>query len=340
MISLNANAMKKRLFFVVIAIVVTVFGGTTGYYLILNGKASFIDCLYMTVISLTTVGYGEVVTVTGNVAAQIFTMLLVSFGAGVILYGISTLTALLIEGELSGLLRKKKMEKQINQLKGHYIVCGGGETGLALVNELIKNRMQVVLIEQDENIIRRYKAGGGVFFVPGDATDDQNLEAAGIDRAEGVLVCLPLDKDNLYITMTARMMNRKIRIISRMVNDKIRPKLLKAGADRVVCPNSIGALRMASEMIRPTAVDFLDSMLRSDQGNLRIHQISISSTSAQIGQTIALSGIKERFNLLVLGVKKNGEIKFNPSVDQTLETGMSLIVMGEVDKIVDAQRLF
>lgn len=332
--------MKKRLIFAVVAIVVVVFGGSTGYYLILDGNSSFIDCLYMTVISLTTVGYGEVVAVTGNVSAQIFTMILVTFGGGIILYGISMLTAFFIEGELSGLLRKKKMEKQVRQLKDHYIVCGGGETGLALVSELIKNRMHVVLIEQDKDIICRYQDSGGYFFVSGDATDDENLESAGIDQAEGVLVCLPSDKDNLYITMTARMLNKKIRIISRMVNDKIRPKLLKAGADSVVCPNSIGALRMASEMMRPAAVDFLDKMLRSNQGNLRIHQISISSSSAQIGRTIARSGIKENFNLLVLGIKMNDEIKFNPPADQTLEMGMALIVMGEVDQIVNAQKMF
>jgi voltage-gated potassium channel len=332
--------MRKSLFGVIIAILMIIFGGSIGYYLILKGKYSFIDCLYMTVISLTTVGYGEVVAVTGNVAAQIFTMLLVTFGAGIIFYGFSAMTALLVEGELSGFIRKNKMEKKIKQLNNHYIVCGGGETGLALVNELLKNKMDVVLIEEDNTIIKRYQAEGGRFFVPGDATDDQNLESAGIDQAKGMLVCLPSDKDNLYITMTARMMNKNIRIISRMINQKIRPKLLMAGADRVVCPNSIGALRMASEMIRPTAVDFLDRMLRSNQGNLRIHQILISPSSIHIGKTIAHSGIKEKFKLLVLGVKINDETIFNPPAGHPLEPGMALIVMGEVEQIAAAQKLF
>jgi voltage-gated potassium channel len=332
--------MKKRFFFVIIAILMTILGGSVGYYLILKGESSYIDCLYMTVISLTTVGYGEVVAVTGNVSAQIFTMILVTFGAGVIVYGFSTMTAMLIEGELSGLLRKKKMEKQIKQLDGHYIVCGGGETGLALIKELLINKMKVVLIEQDKTIIERYCDEGGHLYVLGDATDDQNLATAGIDRAKGMLVCLPLDKDNLYITMTARMLNKDIRIISRMVSQKIKPKLLKAGADRVVCPNSIGALRMASEMIRPTAVDFLDRMLRSNQGVLRIHQIIISPSSEHIGETIAGSGIKEKFNLLVLGIKMNGEIIFNPPATQSLKSGMALIVMGEVEQIAAAQKLF
>ena len=332
--------MKKQFLFVIIAILMIILGGSVGYYLILKGEYSYIDCLYMTVISLTTVGYGEVVAVTGNVSAQIFTMLLVTFGTGVIVYGFSAMTAMLIEGELSGLLRKKKMEKQIKHVDGHYIVCGGGATGVALINELLKNKMKVVLIEQDKTIVERYLDGGGHLYVLGDATEDQNLETAGIDRAKGMLVCLPLDKDNLYITMTARMLNKDIRIISRMVNQKIGPKLLKAGADRVVCPNSIGALRMASEMIRPTAVDFLDSMLRSNQGVLRINQILISPSSHHIGETIADSGIKERFNLLVLGIKLDGEILFNPAATQPLKAGMALIVMGEVEQIAAAQKLF
>jgi voltage-gated potassium channel len=335
-----SNNMKKSFYLVMVTILIIIFGGSIGYYLILKGKYSFIDCLYMTVISLTTVGYGEVVAVTGNVSAQIFTMLLVTFGAGVIFYGFSAMTALLVEGELSGLIRKKKMKKKIKQLNEHYVICGGGETGLALVNELLKNKLNVVLIEQDNTIIERYQDEGGSFFVSGDATDDQNLEAAGIDQAKGMLICLPSDKDNLYITMTARIMNKNIRIISRMVNQKIRLKLLKAGADRVVCPNSIGALRMASEMIRPTAVDFLDRMLRSDQGNLRIHQIIISPSSVHIGKTIAHSGIKEKFNLLILGIKINDETIFNPQASQPLEPGMALIVMGEVEQIAIAQKLF
>ncbi|MGD9209378.1 MAG: potassium channel protein [Desulfobacteraceae bacterium] len=332
--------MKKRLFFVAIAVLVIILGGSSGYYLILNGKYSFFDCLYMTIISLTTVGYGEVVEVSGNVKSQTFTMILITFGASVLLYGISTLTALLIEGELSGLLRKRKMEKQIKHLKDHFIICGGGDTGVALVSEILKFKMQVVLIEQDDSIIQKYKDDGGKFYVPGDATDDMNLIAAGVDKAAGVFVCLPSDKDNLYITMTARMINKKVRIISRMGNEKIRSKLFKAGADRVVSPNSIGALRMASEMIRPTATDFLDKMLRSNQGTLRIHQISLSPSSAKIGKTIANSGIKDKFNILVLGIKKDGIITFNPPPNQIMEAGMALIVMGEVDQIVSAQKSF
>ncbi|MCP4102901.1 MAG: potassium channel protein [Lentisphaerae bacterium] len=333
---------KKRLFQVLSAIFLVVMIGSCGYYLLYNGEPRFMDCVYMTVISLTGVGYGEVVQVTGNTAAEIFTIFIIIFGMGIILYGISTLTALLIEGELSGLLRRKRMNRQIEKLKGHYIVCGGGETGHPLVGELVNNREKVVLIEHDyEKIEICKKTIENLLYVKGDATDDQNLITAGIEKASGILICLASDKDNLYVTMSARMINSKIRVISRMIDPRMELKLLKAGADRVVSPNFIGALRMASEIIRPTVVDFLDNMLRSRQGTLRINQIAISDNSGVVGKKISESGIKDKFDMLVLGLKEgDNEIEFNPPASLILKKGMSLIVMGEVDNIKRAKEEF
>ncbi|MDO9567619.1 MAG: potassium channel protein [Candidatus Desulfaltia sp.] len=329
---------KKRLYFVLIAIFVVISAGSTGYYFLFDGK-KFIDCIFMTVISLTSVGYGEIIQVTGNAYAQIFTMILITFGMGILLYGISSMTALLVEGDISGILRKKQMDKQIKKLNNHYIVCGGGETGCPLIDELVKNREQVVLVELDEKNIERCSKIENLMYIKGDATDDQNLLAAGIERAAGIIIALPSDKDNLYITMTARMLNKNIRIISRMTNQKLIPKLKKAGADSVVSPNFIGALRMASEMIRPAAVDFLDSMLRSRKQDLRIHQITVSAHSSAGGKKISESGINDKFNLLVLGSKQNSEeIEFNPPSSQILKEGMILIVMGRVDDIAKARK--
>jgi len=332
----------KRLYYILFVIVLVIMAGSTGYYVLFRGEHNFIDCLYMTIISLTSVGYGEVIEVTGNVPAQIFTMILITFGMGIILYGLSTLTALLIEGELSGLLRRKNMEKQISRLKNHYIVCGGGETGLPMLVELFLNRENVVLVAPDEGNIERCCASiENLLYVKGDATDDKNLIAAGIEQASGILITLPSDKDSLYITMTARMLNRYIRIISRMIDQKLKPKLLKAGANGVVSSNAIGALRMASQMLRPAAVDFLDQMLRSSQGNLRIHDIPVSGNSSVEGKSIMDSGIREKFSLLVLGTKqKNKEIEFNPSPAQVLEEGTTLIIMGDVENIAKAKKAF
>lgn len=335
-------SIKKRLYYILVAIFLVVVWGSTGYYILTGGKHSFMDCLFMTVISLTSVGYGEVIEITGNPSAQIFTMIIITFGMGIILYGLSTLTALIVEGELSGILRKNKMEKKINKIDSHYIVCGGGETGRHVLDELIKNRESVVLIEQDEENIERAKlANNALLYICGDATEDQNLIAAGIERASGIIISLPSDRDNLYVTMTARMLNRKIRIISRLIDQKRELKLKTAGANKIVSPNYIGGLRMASEMIRPTVVDFLDSMLRSTQGNLRIHQVVVPTNSSVSGKSIMESGLKDKFNLLVLGSKAPGmDLAFNPSSQEILHPGMTLIVMGDVDNIAKAKKVF
>jgi voltage-gated potassium channel len=333
---------KHRLYLVALAILLVILTGSLGYYVLFGGRYNFTDCLYMTVISITSVGFGEVLEITGNLSAEIFTMVLITFGMGIILYGISTVTALLIEGELSGILRRNKMNKLISKLSDHYIICGGGETGGPLIAELQLNKEKVVLVEKDDDKIERCQtAGGDLLFVKGDATEDQNLITAGIDRAAGIVICLPSDKENLYIAMTARMLNKKIRIVSRMTNPKLEKKLIKAGANSVVSPNAIGALRMASVMIRPTVVNFLDSMLRSTQGQLRVHQIIVSPGSNMTGKKIMDSGLKDKFNLLVLGSKENDEeIAFNPSSSQLLTEGMTLIVMGDVEGISKAKKAF
>lgn len=334
-------SIRKKLLFAVMAIFIVVMTGTLGYYILYNGTVSFIDCMYMTVISLTGVGYGEVLQVTGNVPAQIFTMIVITVGMGIILYGMSSLTVILIEGELFGILRRRRMQQQINGLSNHIIVCGSGETGQPLAKELLINKEPVVLIEQDETHIEPLKIFPYLLYVCGDATDDAKLQTAGIKRARGILICLPNDKDNLYVTMTARMSNPHIRIITKMTGPQFEAKFRKAGADSVVSPNNIGALRMASEMIRPVVVDFLDHMLRSQQGTLRINQLVISENSHVQGQKISKSGIKDKFNLLIVAVKTtDGGIHFNPVSDMLLKPGLILIVMGEVDDIAKAGQNF
>lgn len=320
-------------------IVLVVIAGSLGYYLIFDMKPKFIDCVYMTVISLTSVGYGEVLQVAGNVPAQIFTMILITFGMGVILYAISTVTAILIEGELTGILRKRRMLKKIQKLRNHYIVCGGAETSKPLIDELLKNHESVVLIEADPEKTVKYQGSKRLLFIEGDPTDDASLVASGLEYAAGILIVLPSDKDTLYVTMTARMMNKDIRIISQITNQETEPKLLKAGASSVISPNMIGGMRMASEMIRPTAVSFLDKMLRNEKDNLRIHEIVITEKSAIIGKKISESGLKDTFDLLILGAKnKLGDIQFNPPPVTRITDGMTLIVMGKIDDIVKVRQ--
>lgn len=325
--------LKKRIMKVAGLILLITLAGSAGYFLIFRQEASFLDCMYMTVISLTTVGYGEVVDVSGSMPAQVFTMALIVSGMGIMAYGLSMVTATVVEGELSGIIRKKKMLRKIRSLSDHYIVCGGGETGRPVLEELIKNRARTVLIEQDqERIDTCMEVIPDLIYIHGDATDDANLEAAGIQRAAGIIICLSSDKNILYVTMTARMMNDRIRIVSQMTNPRLEAKLYKAGANAVVSTHRIGALRLASEMIRPTAVDFLDSMLRSSQGTLRINQLTVPAGLA--GQTIRELALRKRFNLLLLALKAPGqEALFDPDREISLAAGSDLVVMGQTTDV-------
>jgi len=334
---------RTRLQFILLVILFVVLAGTAGYYHIYAGEHRILDCMYMTVVSLTSVGYGEIVPVSGNPRAEIFTMILITFGLGIIMYGISTLTALLVEGEVSGMLRKRQMEKKIAKLTGHIIVCGGGQTGRYVLEELHKNQEKSVLLEQDESRIELCREITDILHIKGDATDDANLLRCGIQKAKGIVIALPSDKDTLYVTMTARMLNPGIRIISRMVDHRLEPKLRKAGANSVVSPNFIGGLRMASELIRPTAVSFLDQMLRTGDRTLRIHELPVEPGSPLAGKSIAGSGIKSDFNLLVLALRKAAQpgeapqTAFNPAPDVPLSAGDTLIVMGDVMDIARAR---
>ena len=333
---------QQRLQYVLFIIFLTVLGGSLGYYVLFEGAPSFLDCIYMTIISLTSVGYGEVLPVTGNPYAEVFTMFLITFGLGIIMYGISTLTAVIVEGEFSGILRRKSMEKRIAKLDNHYIVCGGGQTGRHVLGELSKNNEKAVVIEMDEGKINQcQKMVEDLLFIQGDATDDNNLILAGIERALGIVISLPNNKDNLYVTMTARMLNARVRIISRMVDSSIEPKLRKAGANSVVSPNFIGGMRMASEMIRPAAVSFLDKMLRTGDRTLRIHEVTISEDSPFAGKTIRTAGLKDKYGLLVLGARRQGvyDIEFNPHAAMELAPGTTLVVMGEVANIAKVREM-
>ncbi|MBF0227297.1 MAG: potassium channel protein [Desulfobacterales bacterium] len=334
----------ERIFFIVVVFIIfVILLGGVGYFFLFLGKYRLIDCIYMTVITITGVGYGEILDVSGNDSAKIFTMFLIILGMGIIAYGVTSITALFIEGELTGLIKKRKMEDKIKKLSNHYILCGGGETGRPLMVEMSKNDENIVLIEFDDDKIKKCESViKGLLYIQGDATEEQNLIDAGIERAKGLFIALPSDKDNLYITISSRMLNSDIRIITRMTDKRFEAKLKKAGADRIISPNSIGALRMASEMIRPTAVDFLDKMLRSQKGDLRIHEIIISENSPLNGKRIMDSGLKDKYGLLVLGSKNlsDDEIKFNPPPTCTLKKGMTLIIMGEVKNIIKAKKNF
>jgi voltage-gated potassium channel len=332
---------RKRLIITFSVLLAILACGSTGYYFIMEGKESFIDCMYMTVITLTTVGYREVVDVQNSSLGKIFTMLLAAFGMGVLLYAFSIVTAFVVEGELSDILRRKRMEKDIKKLRGHYIVCGAGEIGYHVIEELTKNLCDVVLIDTDAERIKKCESLGQIYHIKGDATDDQALIAAGIEEARGIIIALPSDKDNLYTTVTARMIHPTIRIVVKSVEEQITGKLKKAGADAVISPYMIGGLRIASVMLRPSVVDFLDEMLRDATSTLRVEEIEVKANSKLAGKSIKDMGLKEDFNLLVVAArdKAAGKMIFNPKADFCAQEGTVLVVMGSVHDVKEVREI-
>jgi len=315
----------------------TLIAGTIGYWIIGEGRYSIIDCLYMTVITVATVGYREVIDITESTSGKFFTIGLIFAGMSVILYFFSNITAFLIEGDLKEIFRRKKMEKLIEKMKDHYIVCGAGKLGRHIIDELCQTKRQVVVIELDPNITERLSEEfPQIGIIQADATETDTLLEAGIERAKGIIVATGQDKDNLVIILSARQISPSIRIVARCNEIKNTEKLRRAGADSVVSSNLIGGLRMASEMVRPKVVTFLDQMLRDRERNLRIEEITIPEGSPLIGKSIG--SLREKALILAV-IKKDGSYEYNPNDRYRLEPGITLIFMASPESRISLENL-
>ncbi len=314
--------------------------GTVGYMLLTESSA--FDSLYMTVVSITTVGYGEMIDIKDNPLARLFTMFLLISGAGVTVYVASNLTAFLVEGELRNLLWSRRMEKQIQYLSQHVIIAGGGQTALYAIQEMIMAQRPFVVIEKNGDAYKELVLAfpkSQILGVIGDATDDHVLLNAGITRAEGLVSALPDDKDNLFVTISARGLNPRVRIIAKIVRQTSASKMRMAGADEVVCPDSIGGLRMASQLLRPHVVSFLDAMVRfREDEDIRIEEIRIRNPIC-LGKSIAELNLPGQFgNMLVLALRQadHTEPVYNPK-GTSLRQDDVLIVMGQINWIAKAR---
>ena len=309
-----------------------------GYRIIGGPNVSLLDAMYMAVVTLSGVGYGEIIDSSRNHALRTFNMFIVLIGVAVAVYVFSQLTAFLVEGELRHLFRRNRMKKHIADLRQHYIVCGLGETGRHVVDELLKTQTPFVVIENSTEAIDRIKQShderyNDLLYVTGDATDEKILEQAGIDVAAGLISALPSDKDNLVIVVVVRQRNPAIRIVSRCTDLSYAERMVKAGANSTVSPNHIGGLRMASELLRPAVVGFLDLMLKEKSRTLRVEEIALPISSNWAGKTLADLDLNERFSLLPLAVKHPGQadeqLVVNPRGKTTVAAGAVIIVLGD-----------
>jgi voltage-gated potassium channel len=330
----------KRLITGFLAIMLVVIGGGVGYYLIGKGAWSFGDCLYMTVITVTTVGYDEVLKGMDTVPyARAFTVVLLMFGTGSLVYFASTVTAFIIEGDLNNILMASRLKKRIKRMKGHVIVCGAGSTGRNVIEELLTTGHAVIAIDTRESELRdiaKKFPKAEYSFIVGDATDDEIIGQTNLATASGLVAALSSDKDNLYLTVSARQTNASIRIAARCAELSHVEKIKRAGADAVVSPNYIGGMRLVSELLRPAVVRFLDDMLRDRRAAYRIEEVTLGERAGELGGTLRDARVRERFGMTVLAVRGRDDAvwTYNPDANMAIAAGTTLVVLGSADQVV------
>lgn len=316
-----------------VALLGLIVAGTTGYVLIQD--ASLGDAVYMTVITLTAVGYQEVFDLTA--AGRTFTMGLLL--AGITWMGVwfALITSLIVELDLKDVFRRRGIMKHIEELEGHVILCGAGRTGRQVAQELAEADAPFVVVEREPSRIddlREYLPTALV--VEGDATHDNVLKEAGIERAHGLVTCLSADSDNLFVCLSARDLAPEVTIVARAYEEETMAKLYRAGATHVVSPNVSGAQRMASMLLRPTVVSFLDIATRSSDMSLRVEQAPIAGDSELAGKTLQEARIPQHTGLIVIALKKEsegGRFVFNPVASTRMEVGDEIIALGTAEQI-------
>lgn len=331
---------RKRVFVSLSVFGIVFFIGIAGFKFFGGSQCSIIDSIYMTVITLSTVGYKEVIDISSNPAARIFTSIFIIMSLGTIAFVVTSVTHFIVEGELKNILGRKRMEKEISKLKNHYIVCGSDETAQTIIQELILTKKDFVIVEPSKERIEKLSSSGG-FFIHGDPAEDEILLSAGIERAKGILLSLPTDEANLFITITARSLNPRMRIVAKGIDVKSHKKFMKAGANSVISPAFIGGMRMVSEMIRPAVASFLDMMLRDRKKVFRFEEVPIKEDSPLVGKTVGESRISEKTGALLVAIRKSesGEHDFNPSDKTVIQEDDVIILIASPDKVKEVEKI-
>jgi voltage-gated potassium channel len=309
--------------------------GTAGYHVIEGWP--FLDCLYMTVITIFTVGFKEV----GNLSTlgRIFTIFVILGGAGTAVFTFTKVGEIVYAGGVRKFWRRRRMESKIKSLKDHYIICGHGRMGRIVREKLEEENLPLIVIENEEKNVEDLKSGHGCCFLVGDATQEDILDQAGIKRAKGLVALLPTDPDNLYLVMTVKLLNPSLFVLARAMDDEAERKILQIGANKVVSPYAMSGLRIAQMLIRPTVVDFVDLIIRRKELSLYMEEFPVRKDAKLVGQTLIGCNLREEANVIVIAVKKPGkEVIFNPSPEFAIEAGDTLLVMGEQSAIAKFER--
>ncbi len=329
----NVNV-KQRIIPPAGVIILVISFGTAGYAL-LEGWGLF-DSLYMTIITLTTVGYEEVHRLSAT--GRVFTIILILTGVGAMFYALGVGARVLIEGEIRDILGRRKLNKKIKSLKNHYIICGYGRMGKIVCKEMIQNRAGFIVVEKDPDVLATMEKD--MLSLQGDSTQDSVLKDAGIERALGLISVLSTDADNLYVVLSARGLNPKLRIVARASEEDAGQKLLRAGADKVISPYHLGGLRIAHTVLKPAVVDFIEFATRSGNLELQMEEIRVKGDSHIVNRSLDECGIRKELGIIIVAIKREtGEMEFNPTSATVIKHGDTLVAMGETKQLEALEKL-
>ena len=312
---------QLRLALLVLAFVVS--GGTVGFMFIEGWD--ILDSIYMTIITLSTVGFGEVHPLTPG--GKLLSIGIILTGVGSAGFAVTAAARIILEDRIREAFGRRFM-KAIGKLKDHYIICGFGRMGRIICEELTQRNVPFVVMEISEDALEELERLG-YLYLKGDATDDEDLVEAGIERAAGLVSVVTEDTQNVFIVLTARGLNPKLNIVARSASEESVKKLVRAGANKVVSPYFVGGHRIAQAIMRPTVLDFLETIVQNKEMNLRLEEVKVSPKSPLVGKTLLDSGLRKDFNIILFAVKSaTGTMLFNPSSDTEFKAGDTLVVLG------------
>lgn len=303
--------------------VLVVGGGTIGYMVVESW--GFLDAFYMTVLTISTVGYGEVHPL--SITGKFLSILIILLGVGSVGFAVATASRLMIENRIRAALGRRFM-KSIQKLKNHYIICGFGRMGRIICEELAEKGIPLVVLENDEEVLDELDRLGYP-YMKADATSDEELLASGIERAEGLVSVVTDDAQNVFIVLTARGLNPKLNIVARSAAEETIKKLVRAGANKVISPYFLGGHRIAQAIMRPTVLDFLENIIQNKEMALVLEEMHIASGSELVGTTLATSGLRKEYNIIILAIKgATGSMDFNPPFNTEIKAGDTLVILG------------
>ncbi len=310
--------------------------GAIGYW-ILEGWP-FLDCMLESAITISTVGYGIPDDI--KPATKVFSMLLIFAGISVVLYGISALTQFIVEGEINKYLQARRRLKMIEKLRNHHIIVGAGKTGKHIISEFIKRNNPFVVIDRDESNIKKLEEffDKEFLYIVGDATEEDILLQAGIDRAKSLITTLPDDTKNVFVVLSARTLNPALNVISRASDIETMRKLLYAGATSVVATAELTGIRMAMMATNPGLISFLDVVTFSGEESLRLEEFVVKKNSYLANKKLSEIKLPQSHNLIVISIRKRGSHIFNPTGDTVVEVGDRLVVLGKKKDIEEFSR--